>query len=118
VAAPYSETDELLAVLNLSSGGVATSGRDFRRWQQGGVSQHHLIDARTGRPAQTDVLSATVVAPTLWQAEMAAKRVFLSGGEAGLAWLEARPPLAGLICLEHGSPSVVTSRRLTDYLWD
>lgn len=118
VAAPYSATDELLMVLNVMGGGVATSGRDYHRWQQDGVSQHHLIDARTGRPAQTDVLTATVIAPDLWQAEMAAKVVVVSGAAAGLAWLEARPHLAGLLCVEHGSPSVLTSRRLTDYLWD
>jgi len=118
VAAPYSETDELLGVLNVRGGGVATSGRDYRRWQQGGVSQHHLIDASTGRPAQTDVLSATVLAPELWQAEMAAKVVVVSGAEAGLAWLEARPHLAGLLCVEHGPTSVITSRRLAHYLWN
>jgi thiamine biosynthesis lipoprotein len=118
VAAPYSAAGEMLVVLNVTGGGVATSGRDYRRWQQGGVSQHHLIDASTGRPAQTDVLSATVLAPELWQAEMAAKVVVVSGAEAGLAWLEARPQLAGLICVEPGPPSVITSRRLGDYLWN
>jgi thiamine biosynthesis lipoprotein len=96
---------------------VATSGRDYRRWQQGGVAQHHLIDVRTGLPAQTDVLSATILAPELWQAELAAKVVVLSGAAAGLAWLAARPHLAGLICVEHGPQAILTSRRLPDYLW-
>jgi hypothetical protein len=47
----------------------------------------------------------------------AAKVVVVSGAEAGLAWLEARPHLAGLICVEHSPEPVVTSRRLTRYLW-
>ena len=34
--------------LGLERGGVATSGRDRRRWRRGGAEQHHLIDPRTG----------------------------------------------------------------------
>ena len=34
-------------------GGLATSGTTRRRWLRAGEVQHHLIDPRTGRPAQT-----------------------------------------------------------------
>ena len=109
--------DGLLAALNLRQGGVATSGRDYRRWEQGGAQQHHLIDARTGLPAQTDVLSATVIATELWQAEMAAKVLFFMGPAAGMAWLEARPHLAGLMVVENSPQPIWTSRRLADLEW-
>lgn len=92
----------LLGILRISSGGVATSGRDVRRWRHGGEERHHLIDPRTGRPAQTDVLTATVVAPTVVEAEVAAKVVFLLGSREGLAWLETHPELAGLVVREDG----------------
>lgn len=111
------EPEGLLTTLRVRRGGVATSGRDFRRWQQGGVWRHHLLDARTGLPTQTDVVSATVLAPELWLAEMAAKVVFLLGSAAGLAWLEARPEMAGLIVVEDGPQSGMASRRLADYVW-
>ena len=40
--------------LGLTRGGLATSGRDRRRWRRGGVEQHHLIDPRRDcRPRPT-----------------------------------------------------------------
>jgi thiamine biosynthesis lipoprotein len=88
---------ERLGLLQLGRCGLATSGQDYRRWTQGGVKRHHIIDPRTGRPAETDVLTASVVAPTILLAEMAAKVVFILGSQAGLAWLSAQPDMSGLV---------------------
>ncbi len=107
VANPFF-SDDLLENLLLAGGaatggrGVATSGRDYRRWQRNGRWYHHIIDPRTGRPAETDVLTATVVAPTAARAEVAAKAALILGSQQGLAWLEARPELAGCLVLEDG----------------
>ena len=95
--------------------GVATSGRDRRRWQQDGVWRHHIIDPRTGMPAETDVLSATVIAPDLIWAEIAAKTAFILGSQAGLAWIEERPALAAVLVLEDGRG--LFSTRMEGYLW-
>jgi thiamine biosynthesis lipoprotein len=84
------------------AGGLATSGTDYRRWQLGGRWYHHILDPRTGRPAVTDVLTATVVAPSAARAEVAAKASLILGSQAGLAWLQARPELAGCLVLEDG----------------
>src|SRR5262249_13693488 len=73
--------DRDLTLLRVASGGVATSGVDFRRWLRDGVWKHHLIDPRTGEPAETDLLSATVVAGSTADAEAAAKTVMLLGAE-------------------------------------
>ncbi len=104
-----------LELLMIAQGAVATSGRDYRRWQRNGVWQHHIIDPRTGEPAETDVVSATVVAPSAVEAEVAAKMVLILGSRAGLAWLEDQSTLAGLVVLESGY--VLHSRRIEDYLW-
>jgi thiamine biosynthesis lipoprotein len=107
--------DQQLALLIVPRGGVATSGRDYRRWQQDGAWRHHIIDPRTGFPARTDVLTATVVASTTASAEMAAKAALILGSKAGLKWLEARPSLAGLLVCEDGR--VIHTRRLKNYFW-
>lgn len=104
-----------LATLALQAGGVATSGQDYRRWEQDGVWKHHIIDPRCGLPAETDLVSVTIVAATVMQAEMAAKLVFILGSRAGLEWLESHAPLAGLLVLEDGS--IRQSGNLQDYLW-
>ena len=102
-------------ILCVPSGGVATSGRDYRRWRTTNAWQHHLIDVSTGQPAQTDVLSATVIAPDVMMAEAAAKTVLILGTGAGMDWLEAHDTLAGLLIREDGR--VLHSSRLGDYLW-
>jgi thiamine biosynthesis lipoprotein len=66
-------------VLELDEGAIATSGRDRRRWRRGDEERHHLIDPATGRPALTDLLHVTVVAPTAVEAEVLAKVAFLGG---------------------------------------
>lgn len=108
------ETDEDLALLHLRRGGVATSGKDHRRWLQGDSLNHHIIDPRTGQSAITDILTATVVAPTAMEAEAAAKSVFLLGSGAGLEWLESDSALAGLLVLDNGE--ILISSHLKYYL--
>jgi thiamine biosynthesis lipoprotein len=114
VADPLDPEAQLDLVM-LWRGGVATSGRDYRRWRKDGRWQHHIIDPRTGLPAQTDVLSATVVAPSARMAETAAKTALILGSLDGLRWLDDRPELAGLIVLDDGS--TIPSRKWLDNVW-
>jgi Membrane-associated lipoprotein involved in thiamine biosynthesis len=71
--------------VELTSGALATSGRDRRRWQRGGRELHHLIDPATGTSAGGDLVRATVVASDAVVAEVWAKALFLVGEEAGAA---------------------------------
>ncbi len=75
------ETADGSLTLELSGGGLATSGRDRRAWKRAGRELHHLIDPRTGAPAESDILRVTVVASDAVEAEVAAKDLFLSGSE-------------------------------------
>lgn len=62
-----------LARVALRQGGLATSTVLRRRWRIDGRPQHHVIDPRTGAPADTGVVAATALARTAWQAEVLAK---------------------------------------------
>jgi FAD:protein FMN transferase len=88
--------------LTVGSCGVATSGKDYRKWLQDGILRHHIIDPRTGLPAETDILSASVSAPTVMEAEMAAKVLFILGSEDGADWLKQQPQLGSLLVLDDG----------------
>lgn len=68
--------------------GLATSGTSVHRWARGGGTTHHLIDPRTGRSAETDVVQATVLAGTAREAEALAKAVVILGAAAGYDLLE------------------------------
>ena len=86
----------------LTHGSLATSGIAKRRWRQGAVERHHLLDPRDGRPARSGLWSVTVAAATCGQAEVAAKTAFLLGHRAGTEFLE-RKGLAGLLVGRSGA---------------
>lgn len=56
-------------VFEIGDEGVATSGNYRNYHEQKGHVYGHTIDPVTGRPVQTDVLSATVIAPTAMEAD-------------------------------------------------
>jgi len=103
-----------LALVLLREGGIATTGRDHRRWTRDGVEQHHVIDPRTGRPARTDVWTATVIAGSALDADIGAKRLLLEGSQGGLAWIEEHRDLAALVVRADGL--VLQSTRFSEYL--
>ena len=76
------ETGEGVVTLALERGAHATSGSDRRRWTRDGEERHHLIDPRTGRSAETDILRVTAFADDAVQAEVLAKLLFLDGADA------------------------------------
>jgi len=76
--------------LELTAGGLATSGIDRRRWRRGGNELHHIVDPQTGVPAQTDLLRITVVAADLVEAEIWGKALLIAGACAAEAEAEVR----------------------------
>lgn len=111
---PFNRT-EYIATLGLGRCGVATSGTEHRRWKFAGRTNHHIIDPRTAQPAQTDLISVSVVAPTLGQAEMAAKTALILGSRTGLEWLEARPEYSALLVLETGE--ILATAHMDEIYW-
>ena len=56
--------DDISATLRLKNKCVSTSGIYERYFESNGVLYHHIIDTATGFPAETDLLSASVVGDT------------------------------------------------------
>jgi thiamine biosynthesis lipoprotein len=75
--------------VRVERGGLATSGSTGRRWLRGGEQQHHLIDPRSGRPAESPWAQVTVCGSTCLAADTAAKAAFLLGTR-GPRWLDQR----------------------------
>ncbi len=108
------DRDTIIETVHIHAGGIATSGRDYRHWLRNGIQQHHIIDPRSGLPARSDILTATVIAPSAMEAEALAKTVLISGSDIGLARLDGDPRLAGLLVLDNGLK--LYSRNLDRYL--
>jgi FAD:protein FMN transferase len=85
--------DRDLTTLRVESGAVATSSIAKRRWQHGRRMQHHIIDPRTGEPAETDWLSVSVIAPHAALAEVYAKALLIGGSREAERIAAQRPEI-------------------------
>jgi thiamine biosynthesis lipoprotein ApbE len=90
------------AWVNEGPKGVATSG-GYRRYQMLKDSRiSHILDPRTGLPADS-LASVTVIAPTGMEADAYATIVAVLGAEAGLQWIESRTDAACLVVDHSGT---------------
>ena len=100
-----------LSVLSLRAGGVATSGRDRRRFGLDG-ELHHLIDPATGEPAVPGPLAVTVVAPDAASRGGPRHRARDHPGRRVVRYVAARPHIAALVVPAAGAPFI--ARRPSD----
>lgn len=110
------DPDKTSAVLHVNEGAVVTSSISKRTWSQDGKNRHHLIDPRTGEPAETDWLSVTVIAPQADLAEAYAKALLVGGQRTARRLLLQRPCLAALCIDREGQISA--SQNSKDFLND
>jgi FAD:protein FMN transferase len=77
-----------VATIRVAGAGLCTSSALRRRWRApDGSAAHHVLDPRTGRPADIAVASVTVTAPEAWVAETLTTAVMLAGPVFGAALL-------------------------------
>ena len=84
-------------VLDLASGALATSGVDRRRWERAGRPVHHAMDPRTGASAPTDLVRATVAAPTGAEADAIATALLVAGADEARRLADAWSVPAALV---------------------
>ena len=89
---------DLVATIQFTNQGLATSGNYRKVWtDSNGRKYVHSINPLTGRATQSDVLSATVVAPSTMLADGYATMFMVMGLAKSKAFLEKHPDLAVLL---------------------
>jgi thiamine biosynthesis lipoprotein len=83
----------------VESGGLATSSTTVRRWARGGQELHHVVDPRTGRPADEVWRTVSVAAASCVDANIASTAAIIRGAAAP-AWLESLDLPARLVLPE------------------
>jgi FAD:protein FMN transferase len=91
-----------LCVLSLSGCAICTSTTAQRQWRTNGIRKHHLIDPRTGAPAESEVISATVIANSAALAETISKAALILGPRDGLQFIEKQASVCGVLALNNG----------------
>lgn len=91
--------DEPSDVITIREGAIATSSTTVRWWRRGTITVHHLIDPRTGLPAQSPWRTVSVAAATCVDANAAATAALIRGDDAP-AWLESLGLAARFVAVE------------------
>lgn len=75
-------------VIALRAGGLATSSTGSRAWRRGADAQHHIIDPRTGRSAESCWTAVSVAAATCVDANSASTAAIIRSAAAP-GWLDS-----------------------------
>ena len=108
VADSLQQEGDYQGYLHLSSGALATSGNYRNFYINGGKRYAHTINPHTGHPIQTDVLSATVIAPDCMTADAFATAFMVMGKDSALNLLAQEPDVHGYLII----PSATDSTQL------
>ena len=84
--APDETPEGPYALIAIRDGGLATSSTQARRWQRGGDVLHHILNPRTGLPAEPVWRTVSVAAGTCADANAASTAAVIRG-RAALGWL-------------------------------
>jgi thiamine biosynthesis lipoprotein len=94
------EPERRLAIVRLRNRALGTSAATFQHLEYNGRKLGHLLDPRSGWPAE-EVAQASVVAPTAAEADALATAFYILGGDKARAYCETHPAI-GAILLPQG----------------
>jgi FAD:protein FMN transferase len=104
IKAPREEgfKDGVLGYLELSDISIATSGDYERFFIKDGKRYHHIFDSTTGYPANSGLISASIIYGDCALTDVWTKVLFVSGPEKGLRIVEAVPGLGAIMVTTEG----------------
>lgn len=102
-------------IVELEDEALATSGNYRNYHSDSGITFGHTISAKTGRPVKTDILSASVIAPTCMEADAMATACMVMGSQEAMEMLE-REGLPGAFILYSGD--VMVNEKMHEHLAD
>ena len=108
-----SVNSDLQMVMKITNRAMATSGNYRNYYIKDGHKYAHTISPTTGKPAESDMLSATVIAPTCAEADAYATAFMVIGKERALGILQRQKDKRYILIYDnHGKTDWVVSKDL------
>ena len=105
VETPFSDRTEIIGKINASDKTLVTSGVYERRIEIDGRTYHHILDTKTGMPAETDLDAVTLIADKGRSADIDAMSTIclIKGSEEGKSFIEGVDGVEAVFVLSDGS---------------
>lgn len=113
IQSPAAETGEYIGVLDLKNKTAVTSGAYQRFFIKDGVVYHHILDPKTGYPAQSDIASVTIVADSSTDADALSTSCYILGTKRALELINSLDYAEAVIVT--GSGEVLLSDNAVQY---
>lgn len=94
---PNGATDDVIASVPAQNKSVVTSGLYERSFTQNGVLYYHILDPKTGYPAQTDLASASIMSEASTDGDAYSTILFLLGHDRAIEFLNSDERFSGVV---------------------
>ncbi|MDR0501994.1 MAG: FAD:protein FMN transferase [Treponema sp.] len=100
---PGGKRGEYAGIIMANEKTVVTSGVYERYFEQDGFRYHHIFSPSRGYPADTGILSATIITANSMDADALSTAVFVLGCEKGLSLIKSIPETEAVLIMEDKS---------------
>ncbi|QAA30927.1 FAD:protein FMN transferase [Clostridium manihotivorum] len=94
---PFKERGQYVGVLSLSNKSIVTSGNYEKYFISEGKRYHHILDAKTGFPSESEIVSATIISDDSIDGDGLSTGIYILGVEKSLEILEAVDGIDGVL---------------------
>ena len=115
IETPYSDRKEIVGSSLLMDGTMVTSGVYERFFTENGKEYHHILDVKTGYPADSDVLGVTIKGEkgTSGDCDALSTTCLILGSEEGKKLIEGMDGYEALFLLRDGSVKMTSGMQFT-----
>ena len=99
VEQPFSEHSKIIGSLAIGEASIVTSGIYERQFIENGELYHHILNPASGMPAESDVISATIVSESSAVGDALSTITILLGSEKAATLLAQTPGLLGALLM-------------------
>ncbi|PJI09310.1 MULTISPECIES: FAD:protein FMN transferase [Clostridium] len=113
---PLKGRGEILGAVKVKNKSVVTSGSYVRYFEKDNIRYHHIIDPRTGYPADSDLLSVTIISKNSMLCDALSTAVFVLGYEKGINLLTHEFEEVSAIFITKDKKVKVTDNIIEDFV--
>ena len=99
---PFSKNGEVIDTINVSDISVVTAGTYERYFEEDGKIYHHILDPSTGYPADSGIVSATIIYPESTTADALSTACIVLGYDKAVKLLDDHPLVKAVFVTDSG----------------